>query len=134
MLFSQINHLTETSTRELSTKKWSADTWAKHQIITSTNWSTYKENYTDSLSDWWHYISVSFWFVASGGLNYQIEHHLFPSVNHEYLPEISHIVQRICAKHNVRYNDIGGFCSAVYAHIHHLSRLSHPNPVPVKLD
>jgi delta11-fatty-acid desaturase len=126
MVFSQINHLTETSTRGLSTKAWSADTWSKHQIMTSTNWSIYKDSYTNSLEDWIHYLVASFWFVYSCGLNYQIEHHLFPSVNHEYLPQISIIVRQLCAKHNVRYNNIGGFVDAVRAHLVHLNDLSKP--------
>jgi len=127
MGFSQINHLTETSTRGLSTKSWSADTWSKHQILTSTNWSIYKDSYGNSLEDWVHYIIVSFWFVWSCGLNYQIEHHLFPSVNHEHLPKISIIVRQLCAKHNVRYNNIGGFVKAIGAHVEHLSALSKPS-------
>ena len=34
------------------------------------------------------------WFV--GGLNYQIEHHLFPKVSHVHYPEISKIVMAKC--------------------------------------
>ena len=39
----------------------------------------------------------------SGGINYQIEPHLFPSVCSCHLPEISIIVQRVCRKHNIKY-------------------------------
>jgi len=43
--------------------------------------------------------------VASlfGGMNYQIEHHLFPSVSHVHYPEIGKIVRRTCAEFNVHY-------------------------------
>ncbi len=38
-----------------------------------------------------------------GGINYQIEHHLFPSVSHIHLPAISSIVKRVCASRGVPY-------------------------------
>jgi linoleoyl-CoA desaturase len=41
------------------------------------------------------------WYV--GGLNYQIEHHLFPKVGHRHYPAISEIVRQVCAEHGVPY-------------------------------
>jgi linoleoyl-CoA desaturase len=38
-----------------------------------------------------------------GGINYQIEHHLFPSVSHVYLPEIAPIVQKVCKDFDIPY-------------------------------
>jgi fatty acid desaturase len=38
-----------------------------------------------------------------GGINYQIEHHLFPSVHHAYLPEIAPIVRKTCKEFDVPY-------------------------------
>eukprot|EP00884_Botryococcus_braunii_P013438 jgi/Botrbrau1/22095/Bobra.0206s0021.1 len=42
------------------------------------------------------------WF--SGGLNYQIEHHLFPTLPRHNYPEISKEVRRICEKHGIPYD------------------------------
>lgn len=39
----------------------------------------------------------------TGGLNYQIEHHLFPKVSHIYYPEIQPMVMEVCKKYNVKY-------------------------------
>eukprot|EP01084_Bolivina_argentea_P166817 289595_1 len=39
-----------------------------------------------------------------GGINYQIEHHLFPSISHMHLPATSDIVKRICASRGVPYS------------------------------
>lgn len=39
----------------------------------------------------------------TGGLNFQIEHHLFPRMNSCHYPRIQHIVRRVCLKHNVHY-------------------------------
>ena len=41
-----------------------------------------------------------------GGINYQIEHHLFPSVSNQLLPEISPIVRRTCKEFGIEYNHI----------------------------
>jgi len=41
--------------------------------------------------------------LFTGGLNFQIEHHLFPRMSSWYYPEIAPIVQEVCKKHNVQY-------------------------------
>ncbi|MGC5345572.1 fatty acid desaturase family protein [Streptomyces sp. DT24] len=49
------------------------------------------------------------WFtdVALGGLNYQIEHHLFPSMPTPHLRKARPIVQRYCQELGVRYVETG---------------------------
>ena len=39
----------------------------------------------------------------SGGLNYQIEHHLFPNMPRNKLREAQKIVRQFCLKHNISY-------------------------------
>ena len=39
----------------------------------------------------------------TGGLNFQVEHHLFPRMSSAWYPYIAPKVREICAKHNVRY-------------------------------
>lgn len=41
-----------------------------------------------------------------GGINYQIEHHLFPSMCNHYLSEIAPIVQQTCKEFNIPYNHV----------------------------
>jgi fatty acid desaturase (delta-4 desaturase) len=41
--------------------------------------------------------------ALTGGLNFQIEHHLFPRMSSAWYPTIQPVVQKICAKHGVRY-------------------------------
>lgn len=41
--------------------------------------------------------------LFTGGLNFQIEHHLFPRLSSWHYPKIAPIVRRICDKHGVRY-------------------------------
>ena len=47
------------------------------------------------------------WYL--GGLNFQIEHHLFPKICHVHYPQISRIVEQVCAEYRVRYVAHEGF-------------------------
>ena len=55
-----------------------------------------------------------------GGLNFQIEHHLFPKVPHTHYPKIAEIVRRNCAKHGVRYSFHPSLGRALRSHFLHL--------------
>jgi linoleoyl-CoA desaturase len=58
-----------------------------------------------------------------GGLNYQIEHHLFPRVAHTHYPRIAEIVKRNAAKHGVRYTAQPSLWVALRSHHRHLRNL-----------
>jgi fatty acid desaturase len=47
--------------------------------------------------------------VAMGGLNYQIEHHLFPSMPRPHLRKASAIIAEYCEQHDVAYKQTGLF-------------------------
>jgi len=61
--------------------------WAKMQICNSGNFL---------MSNLW-------WTRIFGGINYQIEHHLFPNVSSIHYPKISLIVQDYCKENNIPY-------------------------------
>jgi len=63
---------------------------------------------------------------ASGGLNFQIEHHLFPSVCHMYLPIIAPVVKQTCEEFNVPYNCYAGYSDALLSYQKHLKSLGNP--------
>merc|ERR1711991_422354 len=48
---------------------------------------------------------VGAWLLAhiNGGLNYQIEHHLFPRVHHSNYHRIAPVVRRVCEQHGIQY-------------------------------
>src|SRR5438046_5923559 len=58
------------------------------------------------------------WMV--GGLNYQIEHHLFPRVPHTHYAQIAKIVQRNAELHGVRYVAQRSLWGALRSHFRHL--------------
>jgi linoleoyl-CoA desaturase len=58
-----------------------------------------------------------------GGLNFQIEHHLFPRVQHTHYPHIAEIVSRNAAKYGVRYTAQPSLWVALRSHHRHLRNL-----------
>lgn len=83
------------------------DEWAVHQLKTTANFATRNKLIT--------------WLV--GGLNYQIEHHLFPKISHVHYPAISKIIKQACAEYNVPYIEHRKMRFAVASHISHLRQL-----------
>ena len=59
------------------------------------------------------------WFAnfACGGLNFQIEHHLFPKVCHVHYPAIRPIVMEAAKEFNLPYMEYETFTSAMMAHV-----------------
>jgi linoleoyl-CoA desaturase len=84
--------------------------WAIHQIETTANFST--EN------------PIVTWFT--GGLNHQIEHHLFPKICSAHYPAISKIVKEMSDEYGITYLNTPGFGDAVYSHYASLKRLGNP--------
>jgi fatty acid desaturase len=63
-----------------------------------------------------------------GGLNYQIEHHLFPSMSRSNLRRAQTIVESFCRQHGVAYCQTGLFDSYAQAlrHLHAVGRTPYP--------
>ena len=66
------------------------------------------------------------WYV--GGLNFQIEHHLFPRICHVHYPKIARIVENACRRHGIRYTAFPTVGSAVRSHYRWLRELGSPKP------
>mmetsp|Transcript_33378 Transcript_33378/g.92992 ORF Transcript_33378/g.92992 Transcript_33378/m.92992 type:complete len:117 (+) Transcript_33378:25-375(+) len=94
--------------------------WAEMQIRTSCNWS----------------IHSTMWWLISGGLNFQIEHHLFPGVCHVHYPAISKIVRAACEEHGLPYNAYPSYWAIYKSHIRTLYLLGRgdDHKVYTKLD
>jgi fatty acid desaturase len=74
-------------------------------------------------------LDSTLWTNLSGGLNYQIEHHLFPGMMHTRLPEITEIVQATCKEFKLRYFTYPSFWGALVGHYHLLKTLGqHDRP------
>lgn len=56
----------------------------------------------------------------TGGLNYQVIHHLFPTVSQSFLGDLVPIVAQTCKEYNVEYHTLPNFYSAFKSHIDYL--------------
>lgn len=67
-----------------------------------------------------------FWSLhLSGGLNTQVEHHLFPSVHYRHYRVLSKIVRRLCKKYTIPYAATKTFAGSVVSHMQLLWQLGH---------
>lgn len=81
--------------------------WAVHQLKTTANFATKSK--------------IVSWFT--GGLNFQVEHHLFPRISHIHYPKISQFVRETCEQFNVAYLEFPTVFSAVRSHVVHLKQV-----------
>jgi linoleoyl-CoA desaturase len=86
--------------------------WAEHQVHASVDFARGNRLLT--------------WYL--GGLNFQIEHHLFPKICHLHYPRISSIVEQVCAEHGVPYASHERLYGAVSSHWRWLRRMGRPVP------
>ena len=83
------------------------NTWAIHQLFTTVNFST-KNRFVN-------------WFT--GGLNHQIEHHIFPHISHIHYTDIAKIVKKTALEFNLPYNEYKTTRSALFSHFKHLKKM-----------
>jgi linoleoyl-CoA desaturase len=83
------------------------DEWAVHQLKTTANFAT-----KNKLISWW-----------VGGLNFQIEHHLFPKISHVHYPEISKIIKKACQEFGVPYIEYPKMRLAIASHVSFLRQM-----------
>jgi linoleoyl-CoA desaturase len=64
------------------------------------------------------------WYI--GGLNFQIEHHLFPDVCHVHYPALAAIVEATCHEHGMPHRTAATLRAAIAAHYRFLRALGRP--------
>ncbi len=69
------------------------------------------------------------WYL--GGLNFQIEHHLFPRVCHVHYPALSRIVEATCREFGVRYRTNPTLRAALASHVRWLRQLGRPAEISI---
>jgi linoleoyl-CoA desaturase len=74
--------------------------WAIHQLYTTADFAG-----RNKLLTWY-----------AGGLNYQVEHHLFPTVCHIHYAKIAKIVKETAQEFNLPYNSYPTFLQALSSH------------------
>jgi linoleoyl-CoA desaturase len=84
-----------------------SENWLEHQMSTTTNYSPRSKIFS--------------WLI--GGLNYQVEHHLFPNICHVHYPKLSAIVNATAQSFKIRYNVQPNFLTALISHARMLKQL-----------
>jgi linoleoyl-CoA desaturase len=99
----QLAHVVEKTTFEEAgdVPKTIQKEWAVHEVLTTANFAEKNK--------------VISWFA--GGLNYQVEHHLFPRISHVHYPAISKIVKEKCQSFNLPYHSYKTMAGALASHI-----------------
>ncbi len=83
------------------------NSWAIHQLLTTVNFGTGNK--------------IVNWFT--GGLNHQVEHHIFPHISHVHYTKISKIVKQTAKEFNLPYNEYKTTRKAIVSHFNHLREL-----------
>jgi linoleoyl-CoA desaturase len=85
--------------------------WAIHQVETTVDFARRSR--------------VAAWLL--GGLNFQVEHHLFPRICHVNYPAISKLVEQTCREFGVKYHEHTSFWTGVISHYRWLRRMGMPD-------
>jgi len=84
------------------------DEWMIHQLQSTANFATKSRVLT--------------WLL--GGLNYQVEHHLFPKISHIHYPKINDLVKETCIEYDIKYNEYETFYAAFRSHLKVIKSMS----------
>ena len=90
-----------------NTKGTIENSWVEHQLHTTANFSS----------------SSTLTSFFTGGLNTQIEHHLFPNICSIHYKSIAPIVKQTALEFNQPYIEYPSFCSALMSHIRFLKKM-----------
>lgn len=97
----EFTHIGEGETKRLD------EEWAIHQVKTTANFAPRNK--------------IISWFV--GGLNFQVEHHLFPRISHIHYPAINLIVKDTCREYGIEYHEFPTMREAVRSHFNMIRQL-----------
>ena len=88
--------------------------WTVHQLLTTSNFAPNNK--------------LLSWFI--GGLNFQVEHHLFPNICHIHYPKLSKIVQETTSEFGNPYHYEKSYRTALKSHVKMLQMLGTQDSIP----
>ena len=106
----QLAHVVEDTEIRYADNNCVEDAWAVHQLKTTANFAP----------------SSKIANFLCGGLNLQVEHHLFPKICHVHYKRLSAIVKQTAAEFNLPYHVNSSFFSALKSHYSFLKKLGRP--------
>lgn len=104
----QLAHIVPMADMPLPDKEGNLEhTWAVHQLYTTANFAP-----NNKFVSWY-----------TGGLNHQVEHHIFPHISHIHYGKIAKIVKETALEFNLPYNEYKTFHKAISEHFNQLKTL-----------
>lgn len=104
----QLAHVVPNTEMPLPDKEGNLEhTWAVHQLYTTSNFAP-----TSKFISWY-----------TGGLNHQVEHHIFPHISHIHYEKIAKIVKETTLEFNLPYHEYKTFKKAILEHFNQLKTL-----------
>lgn len=111
----QLAHVVEETTHpEPSEAGAMPQSWVVHELATTANFAPNNRLLT--------------WYV--GGLNFQVEHHLFPKICSVHYPALSVITRTLAAKHGLPYNSHVTLRKAIGSHLRTLKEFGATDAIP----
>lgn len=81
--------------------------WGVHEMMTTSNFASGNRLLN----------------ILLGGLNFQVEHHLFPNVSHSHYYKIAPIIRETAAEYSLPYHECLTFRQAIVSHVKHLTKM-----------
>lgn len=106
----QMAHMVEKADFPDPEKEKIDENWFVHQLATTADFAQKSKILT--------------WYM--GGLNFQVEHHLFPRVSHVHYPAISKIVKKTANEFGIKYNVYKNMVQALVSHFKMLRLMGNP--------
>jgi linoleoyl-CoA desaturase len=103
----QMAHLVEDAEQPQPVEGTIHNEWTIHELETTVNFSRKSRLFG--------------WLI--GGLNFQIEHHLFPNICHIHYPAIAPIVEKTAKDFGLKYNQNRTFIGAIGSHVRMMREL-----------
>jgi len=107
-IFQLAHVVTITDFKSTSNNSRIEEEWMIHQIQSTANFATRNKFLT--------------WVL--GGLNHQVEHHLFPKISHIHYPALNQIIKETCAEFKIQYNEYRTLQQAFISHLTVIKKLS----------
>jgi len=109
VVFQMAHSVVETSYPLPNEKGEIENDWAIHQLNTTMNFARGNR--------------LLSWYV--GGLNFQVEHHLFPNICHIHYNKLAPIVKQTCEEYGIPYLDSPSFFEALKSHVKMLKKFGY---------
>ena len=104
----QLAHVVHETTFKTIDDNKVEEEWMIHQLQSTANFATHNKMMT--------------WLL--GGLNFQVEHHLFPKISHVHYPAINKIVRDTCNEFGIAYLEFKSVSKAFSSHVFTIRQMS----------